>query len=111
MERDPGTLRLIAAFDEAKFIAISSSFHGRPITAGDFTVKTVRIGASFTHRFFYKEPMCRGEYYDLKFKLVPYPELSSPAALLEESRAFHEPTRFAAFQAVFAGKRPATIWS
>jgi len=24
---------------------------------------------------------------------------------------FHEPTRFAAFQAVFAGEKPATIWS
>lgn len=103
--------RLIAAFDEAEFIAISSSLPGRPVTAGDFTVKTVRIGASFTHRFFYKEPMRRGEYYDLKFKLVPDPELGSPEALLEESRAFHEPTRFATFQAAFFGDRPSTIWS
>ena len=103
--------RLIAAFDQADFIAISSSFPSPPITAGDFTVKTVRVGASFTHRFFYKEPMRQGEYYDLKFKLVPDPELGTPGALLEESRAFHEPTRFAAFQAVFEGERPATIWS
>jgi hypothetical protein len=103
--------RLIAAFDEADFIAISSSFPGRPVAAGDFTVKTVRIGASFTHRFFYKEPMRRGEYYDLKFKLVPDPEFGSPGALLEVSRAFHEPTRFVAFQAAFLGERPATVWS
>ena len=103
--------RLIAAFDEADFIAISSSFPGRPIPEGDFRVDTTRIGESYTHRFFYKEPMRRGETYDLKFRLVPDPDLGTPGALTEESRAFHEPTRFASFQAVFLGDMPRSIWS
>lgn len=103
--------RLIAAFDEADFIAISSSFPGRPIAEGDFTVRTVRIGESFTHRFFYKEPMRRGETYELKFRIVPDPEFGERGALTETSRAFHEPTRFATFQSVFIGEKPGKIWS
>ncbi len=103
--------QLIAAFDEADFISISSSYPGRPIPEGDFTVKTERIGASFTHQFWYKEPMRRGETYDLKFRIVADPELGTPGALTEHSQAFHEPTRFASFGAVFIGERPSTIWS
>lgn len=37
--------------------------------------------------------MRRGGYYDLKFKLVPDPELGSRGTLLEGSRAFQESTR------------------
>ena len=103
--------QLIAAFDEADFISISSSYPGRPIPEGDFTVKTERIGASFTHQFWYKEPMRRGETYDLKFRIVADPDLGTPGALTEHSQAFHEPTRFASFGAVFIGERPSTIWS
>ena len=103
--------RLIAAFDEADYISISSSYPGRPIPEGDFTVKTERIKESYTHRFFYKEPMRRGETYDLKFRLVADEDLGTPGALTEQSQAFHEPTRFASFGAMFIGERPNTIWS
>lgn len=103
--------RLIAAFDEADYIAISSSFPGRPVPEGDFTVRTERIGSSFTHQFWHKQPMRRGQTYDLNFRLVPDPEFGEPGALTEESRAFHEPTRFALFRAVFIGDKPHTIWS
>ena len=103
--------QLIAAFDEADFISISSSYPGRPIPEGDFTVTTKRIGESFTHQFRYKEPMRRGETYNLKFRIVADPELGSPGALTEHSQAFHEPTRFASFGALFIGDRSAIIWS
>lgn len=103
--------RLIAAFDEADYISISSSFPGRPIPEGGFTVRTKRIGASFTHQFWHKEPMKRGQTYDLKFRLVPDAEYGEPGLLTEESRAFHEPTRFASFWAVFIGSVPRIIWS
>lgn len=103
--------RLIAAFDEADYISISSSYPGQPIPEGDFTVKTERIGASFTHKFYYKEPMRRGETYDLKFRIVADPDLGAPGALTEQSQAFHEPTRFASLGVVFIGDRPNTIWS
>lgn len=103
--------RLIAAFDEADYIAISSSYPGTPVSEGDFTVRTVRIGDSFTHQFWHKEPMRRGQTYDLKFRRTPDPEYGTPGALKEESRAFHEPTRFVAFWAAFLGATPRIIWS
>ena len=46
--------QLTAAFDEADFVSISSSYPGRPIPEGDFTVTNKRIGASVTHQFRYK---------------------------------------------------------
>lgn len=103
--------RLIAAFDEADYISISTSFAGRPIAEGDFTVRTERIGSSFTHQFWHKEPMRRGRTYDLKYRLIADPELGEPGALTETSRAFHEPTRLASFWTVFVGDKPQQIWS
>ena len=102
--------QLIAAFDEADFISISHAYPRQPIPEGDFTVKTERIGASFTNQFWYKEPMRRGQTYDLKFRLVADPEFGAPGALTEYGQAFHEPTRFASFEVVFIGDRPDTIW-
>ncbi|MDA8025252.1 MAG: hypothetical protein M0T78_01740 [Actinomycetota bacterium] len=103
--------RLITTFDEADLISIRSSYPGRPIAEGEFTVKTKRIGARFAHQFWYKEPMRRGQTYDLNFRLAADRDLGTPGALTEHSQAFHEPTRFASFGAVFIGDRPDTIWS
>lgn len=102
--------RLFAAFDEADYFTISSSFPGRPEPEGDFTVRTRRIGESFSHQFWHKEPMRRGRFYDLRFRLVPDPEFGDAGVLTEESRAFHEPTRYASFEAVFIGQKPVRIW-
>ena len=103
--------RLIAAFDEVDYISISTSFAGHPIPEGDFTVRTKRIGSSFTYQFWHKEPMRRGQTYDLKYRLIPDPDFGEPGALTETSRAFHEPTRFASFWTVFVGDQPRSIWS
>lgn len=105
-------IRFIAAFEEADFIAISRSVPGIPVSEfEDFTVKTERIGESYTHRFFHCEPMRRGGAYDLRFKLMPDPDAPDPEVLVEESRAFHEPTRTAVFEVVFLGHRPSVVWS
>ena len=55
--------------------------------------------------------MRRGQTYDLKFRRLPDLEYGAPGALTEESRAFHEPTRFVAFWAAFLGDVPRRIWS
>ncbi len=102
--------QLIAAFDEADYITVSSSYPAQLIPEGDFTVTTERIGASFTHRFRYKEPMRRGETYDLKFRVLINPKLNPPGGFLEQTQAFHEPTRFVSLGAVFIGDRPNKIW-
>lgn len=102
--------RLFAAFDEADYFTISSSFPGRPEPEGDFTVRTKRIGVSFSHQFWHKDPMRRGRFYDLRFRLVPDPAFGDPGVLTEESRAFHEPTRYAGFEVLFVGEKPARTW-
>ncbi|SDI90212.1 hypothetical protein SAMN05444157_0716 [Frankineae bacterium MT45] len=103
--------RLFAAFDEAEYLTISSSFPGRPVPDGDFTVRTERVNDSYSHQFWHRTPMRRGNFYNLSFRLVPDPEYGDPGLLTEESRAFHEPTRHASFEAVFLGRLPRTLWS
>lgn len=86
--------RFVALFDEAEYIAISSSYPGRPIPEGDnFTVRTVRVGESFSHQFWHSPgPVRRGRTYDLQFVHVPDGEFGAPGAVVEEARAFHERT-------------------
>ncbi len=103
--------RLFAAFDEADYLAISSSFPGRVIADGDFTARLKRISDSYTHQFWHKTPMRRGRFYDLRFRVVPDSDAGEAVRLTEASRAFHEPTRHANFEVSFLGERPQTIWS
>jgi hypothetical protein len=102
--------RVFAAFDEAEYLTISSSFPGRPIPEGDFTVRTKRINDSFSHQFWHKTPMRRGKFYDLYFRLAPDRNFGDPGLLTEECRAFHEPTRYATFEAEFIGRVPEIVW-
>lgn len=103
--------RFVAAFDEADYLAISSSYPGRPEPIGnDFRVSTVRVGDSFSHRFWHKEPMRRGQSYDLRFLIVPDADYGDPGNITETCRAFHEPTRSASFEAVFLGNGPRMVW-
>ncbi len=103
--------QFVAAFEEADYVAFSYSYSGQPIPEGDFRVETEQINQSFTHKFFYKEPMRRGQTYDLKFRILADTELGTPGALQEQCLAFHEPTRFASFGVIFIGERPTKIWS
>jgi hypothetical protein len=103
--------RFLAAFDEADYLGISMSYSGLPEPiCDDFTVRTVRKGDSFSHQFWHKEPMRRGSFYDLRFRLAPEAEDDDPENVIETCRAFHEPTRSASFEAVFLGDSPRLIW-
>ena len=104
--------RFFAAFDEADYLTISSDFPGRPMPIGNaFTVHTRRINDSFSHDFFHHTPMRRGHSYDLRFRTVPDDDYGDPGVLTETSRAFHERTLTAQFEAVFIGAKPQSIWS
>lgn len=103
--------RFMALFDEADYVAISSSYPGRPIPEGAFTVKTIRIGRSFSHQFWHATPMRRGQTYDLRFTLVPDDEYGQPEAVIEESRAFHERTLTVTIEVEFRGVTPRAIWA
>lgn len=102
--------RFVAAFDEADFIAISRTTDSVVLAEGNFRVETLRVGDSFTHRFFPPQPMRRGQTYNLSFRTGPT-EGQDLENLVEESRAFHEPTRAAVFEVAFLGERPRQVWS
>lgn len=102
--------RFLAVFDEADYIAISSSTPAVIEPMNGFQVKTERIGQSYTHKFFAPTPMKRGETYTLAFRSLPIPG-DVDARVMETSRAFHERTLAASFDAIFLGQQPERIWS
>lgn len=99
----------LAAFDEADYIAIPSGIPAVAEASGDFTARTNVIGRSWTQEFVHKEPMRRGEKYDLSYVLRPAEEHDGEN-ILEQSLAFHEPTRTAVIVIKFIGERPEFIW-
>ncbi len=102
--------RFVALFDEAEYIAISTSYDAMPIAESPFTVKTVRVGSGYSHRFYHVTPMVRGTTYDLRFTLRPDAEHSVSKGVAEISRAFHERTLVATIEVQFEGERPNVIW-
>jgi hypothetical protein len=103
--------RFFAAFDEAEYLTISSSYPGRAIPIGDdFTVRTLRVGESISHHFWHRTPMRRGQFYDLRYRLVQNESATDRTVITETSRAFHEPTRLARIETVFLGPLPTVIW-
>ena len=102
--------RFVAAFDEADYLAISTDQDGLVEAAGDFSVSRRQLGDHFEDRFSYKEPMRRGNAYDLRFRRLPEPDVPDPFQLVGEWRAFHEPTRIAIFEVAFLGCLPSRVW-
>lgn len=102
--------RFVALFDEMDFIAISTSYEATPIAEEPFTVKTVRSGGSFDHRFYYRTQMRRGETYELRFTLLPDEEHGAPEGICEVSRAFHERTLAVMIEVNFEGEQPEVVW-
>lgn len=102
--------RFIAAFDEADYLAISSSQPGLIETLGDFVCERRSVDDHFEDRFFSTEPMRRGCTYDLMFRRLPPPDADDPEVLIGEWRAMHEPTRDAGFEVFFQGDAPKVIW-
>jgi hypothetical protein len=65
-----------------------------------------------THRFIYAEPLTRGKPVELSFIMNPDVDKDDTYeyALLEECRAFHEPTMSFRVEVVFLGIKPEIIW-
>jgi hypothetical protein len=102
--------RFVAAFDEADYLSITSTQEGLIETVGDFTAERNRVGDHFDDRFYSKEPMRRGQAYDLMFRRLPEPDVDDSYVLVGEWRGFHEPTRSAVFDVAFLGQTPQRIW-
>lgn len=103
--------RLFALFDGVEYLGWSSAEPTPPLVVGDdFRVKTVEAAGGYLHQFWHKEPMQRGQTYDLAFRVVNPEPVKDPYWLHEESLALHEPTRFVSFEVVFLGAIPSIIW-
>ncbi|WP_201732187.1 hypothetical protein [Acidithrix sp. C25] len=102
--------RFVAAFDKADYLGISSAQEGQIETVGDFSSERRRVDDHFEDRFYFKEPMRRGQAYDLKFRRLPEPDFDDPNVLVGEWRGFHEPTRLAIFEVAFLGRCPDRVW-
>ena len=104
--------RFLALFDEADYLRIANSFPGTAVAQPPFTVRTQRIGSSWSHDFYHDGPIRRGQTYDLHYRLVPEAEVAAEdGRLFQTSRAFYERTLTARFDTVFLGTKPKTIWS
>jgi hypothetical protein len=104
--------RLIPLIDGAEFLEISSSIPAVITPTCDCVTRTKTTPNGLTHRFIYAEPLKRGKPVDLSF--VMNPDVSQDKtlnyALLEESRAFHEPTMSFRVEVVFLGEKPEVLW-
>jgi hypothetical protein len=106
--------RLIPLIEGAEYLEISSSIPAI-ITGTDSNVvaKTTTMPNGKIHRFHYKEPLKRGKPVELLYTMNPDVDKDDTHeyALLEECRAFHEPTFSFKVDVVFLGEKPAYVWS
>lgn len=110
--------RFIATFDEMDFVTITRSYPAtaRAAEGGSFRINTRATSGGFNDHFWHydvageKEPMRRGETYDLKFTLEPDIPEAEREPLRNAYRAFHERSLLASIQVAFIGEQPARIW-
>ena len=101
--------RFFCTFEGAEYLALTTA-PDVPVTeiGNEFRLTSETAESGVIHRFS-RSPMDRGRVYDLRFRITN-PDPDELGWLTEESLAFHEPTRFASFDAVFVGDRPTLIW-
>lgn len=106
--------RMLALFDKADYYAISTSYPMQTTSYNGWRSEQWQTEGGFQLRFFPPEPMRRGNFYDLQFKLEAPPgdpdDLSAAQVILEESLAFHERTLQSKFEVVFVGRKPELVF-
>lgn len=101
--------QFLATFDGVEYVAVASPTNDPPLTGNDIRVETLAEPNGFVHRFWFPEPLRRGRTYYLH-TYTPGDKMDE-RFLCEESMAFHEPTRIAAFEIAFRGVTPRIVWS
>lgn len=101
--------RFVVLFDDLDVVRITTGADQVPVLQGtDFILKRVSGANGHTDEFWHKEPMKRGQTYDLRFLAPGDP--NDDRRITEESLAFHEPLRFASFEVVFDALVPTRAW-
>lgn len=105
--------RFLALFDEAPYIAITTSYLMTISVYGGWQCTYEEVAGGFEVRFYPPQPMRRGNVYDLGFKFAPPAgdprQLGGRGEIKEESEAFHARTLKAEFEAIFLGEVPQSV--
>lgn len=103
--------RLSMLFDEVPYFAIDTLDPTIPDLVGDnFTFERHTYTNGYQRRFHHREPMRKGQTYDLHY-VVRNPNPDETEESIGEYMAFHEPARFATFEAKFIGEVPRVLWT
>lgn len=106
------TYRLISLVNDVGWLDISSDIPAAVTSTCNAAVRTEPSSNGLRHRFYFDKPLMRGQATTLAFTMTPDESLAEPDSLvlIEETRAFHEPTLGAKFTVTFIGQRPSIIW-
>jgi hypothetical protein len=104
--------RLVLLVSDVGYLEISSDIPAKIKSTCDYAAKTEPNSGGLRHRFYFDKPLMRGQVCELSFTMTPDSKLADPdnLVLIEETRAFHEPTIAARFEVVFMGQKPSVIW-
>lgn len=102
--------RLISLMDGVDFLEISSDIPAKIAVTCDCVLDSQTTARGRKHRFFFKTPLRYGELASLSFTMTPDDTVDEAPVLIEETRAFHNPTLSARFEVVFMGEKPDVIW-
>ncbi|MCL2280658.1 hypothetical protein FWC31_02105 [Candidatus Saccharibacteria bacterium] len=106
------TYEIISQVDDVGWLEISSDIPAIVTSTCDAKAVTEPSSNGLRHRFCFDEPLMRGSATTLTFTMAPDSLLAdlTSLVLIEESRAFHEPTIAAKFIIKFIGQQPSVIW-
>jgi hypothetical protein len=102
--------RLIPLMDGAEYLEVSSDIPAKISPTCDCIVSIETTNGGLRHRFNYAEPLLRGMPTELDFIMRPDGTHDDELILIEETRAFHEPTLSCSVEIVFMGDKPKRIW-
>lgn len=104
--------QLISLMNDISYMEIGSDIAADIVSMCDCRVvsRVTGDGSGRLHQFMYPKPLNRGDSIELSFVMLPDKALKNPIGLIEETRAFHEPTLYARFEVIFLGQKPRLIW-
>ena len=102
--------KMIPLIDDLEYVTIGSDIRGIFSSTCECTLKTTVMKDGKQHRFYYPRPLRRGVPAVLSLSMIPDTSTDEPPILLEETRAFHEPTLSFGLEIVFMGDKPTRLW-
>jgi hypothetical protein len=102
--------RTISLIDGVEYFEISSDIPAKITPHSGIVAKTKTTSNGLQHRFYFAEPLKRGQAARLSFVMRPDGTKDDELVLKEETRAFHLPTLSSSMEVIFLGEKPSLIW-